>query len=51
MVAFLLWLAWSLLFTAIAASVGLLISPHAEGSGIPEIKSIISGTPTLSQLS
>ena len=46
---FMWWSLWCILFAMVAASVGHFISPHAQGSGIPELKSILSGTPTLSQ--
>jgi len=42
---FLLWLGYSL-FSFLAATACLYISPEAEGSGIPEIKSILSGSTT-----
>jgi hypothetical protein len=32
-------------FTLLAASVGHLISPFADGSGLPQIKSILGGSP------
>lgn len=41
---FLLWLSYSLFFAFLAVTACLYLSPEAEGSGIPEIKSILSGT-------
>ena len=38
-----IWLAYSLIFAFVAASVGHWISIDAEGSGIPEMKAILSG--------
>lgn len=40
----LLWLSYSLFFAAIAASCRSWLSSHSEGSGIPEMKAILSGT-------
>ena len=40
----LIWTAIILLLTAIAASIGQFVSHNAEGSGIPELKSILAGT-------
>ena len=42
---FLLWVLWTVVFTLLAVSVGHLITPLAEGSGLPQIKSILGGTP------
>lgn len=39
----LIWLGYSLIFAFVAASVGQWISVDAEGSGIPEMKAILSG--------
>ena len=38
-----IWVVYSLVFGYIAVSVGAWISADAEGSGIPELKSILSG--------
>lgn len=38
-----IWVILALFFTAIAASIGEFISKDAEGSGIPELKSILAG--------
>jgi hypothetical protein len=38
-----IWTTFTLFFTMIAASVGEFISKDAEGSGIPEMKSILAG--------
>ena len=40
----LIWTAIILFLTAIAASIGQFVSKDAEGSGIPELKSILAGT-------
>lgn len=40
---FVIWILFSLTFAVIAASTGKFISTDAEGSGIPEVKSILSG--------
>lgn len=40
---FVLWISFSLVFAYIAASVGKYIHSDAEGIGIPEMKSILSG--------
>ena len=40
---FMIWILYSLFFACIAASAGKFISSDAEGSGIPEVKSILSG--------
>jgi chloride channel 2 len=42
-VSYLVWIGITLFFTAIAASIGQFISKDAEGSGIPEMKSILAG--------
>jgi chloride channel 2 len=42
-VSFAIWIMITLFFTAIAASIGQFISKDAEGSGIPELKSILAG--------
>jgi len=46
---FMWWSIWAILFAVIAVSAGHFITPLAVGSGIPEMKSILSGTPTLAQ--
>ena len=38
-----LWIFITLFFAAITASIGYFISKDAEGSGIPELKSILAG--------
>lgn len=45
--AFVLWVLWAVLFSCLAASAGHLITLDAQGSGIPELKAILSGTPAL----
>lgn len=40
---YLLWIGFSLFMSVLAASAGHIISSHASGSGIPEMKSIMSG--------
>ena len=42
---FLLWIVWTTVFLMIAVSFGHLVSPLAEGSGLPQLKSILGGTP------
>ena len=42
---YLIWVGWTMFFTMAAASVGHLISPFADGSGLPQIKSILGGSP------
>lgn len=39
-----IWLLWAIVFALAASASGHLISPNAEGSGIPQMKSILSGT-------
>lgn len=40
---FAIWIGFTMFFTMLAASVGEYISKDAEGSGIPEMKSILAG--------
>ena len=40
---YLLWVCLAVFFMLIAASIGEFVSKDAEGSGIPELKSILSG--------
>jgi H+/Cl- antiporter ClcA len=40
-----LWLLWCVAGALVAASVGHLLTPLAEGSGLPQLKSILAGTP------
>ena len=40
---FVIWILYSLFFATIAASTGKFISSDSEGSGIPEVKSILAG--------
>ena len=40
---FLIWITITLILTLIAASIGQFVSKDAEGSGIPELKSILAG--------
>jgi len=42
-VRYLIWVSLCLFFTLIAASIGEYVSKEAEGSGIPELKSILAG--------
>ncbi len=42
---FAIWVGWTMFFTLLAGSVGHLISPFADGSGLPQIKSILGGSP------
>ena len=38
-----IWISFTFVFTMIAASIGEFVSKEAEGSGIPELKSILAG--------
>ena len=40
---YLTWVLFAVFFTMIAASIGEYVSRDAEGSGIPEMKSILAG--------
>jgi H+/Cl- antiporter ClcA len=40
---FIIWVLFSLFFAVIAASMGKFISSDCEGSGIPEVKTILAG--------
>jgi len=40
---YILWIVFSLFMSVLAAASGHIISPHSSGSGIPEMKSILSG--------
>jgi H+/Cl- antiporter ClcA len=40
---FLLWVFSAVILLLIATSVGRFISPEADGSGIPEVKTVLSG--------
>ena len=40
---FVIWIISSVLFFILATSVGYFISPDADGSGIPEMKTVLSG--------
>lgn len=40
---YLAYVSWALLFAALAASLVRMFAPYACGSGIPEIKTILSG--------
>ena len=43
MAGYALWIAFTFFFVMVAASIGEFISKDAEGSGIPELKSILAG--------
>lgn len=38
------WISWALILGAFALATGHLITPLAEGSGIPQMKSVLAGT-------
>lgn len=40
---FLLWIITAVIFLLLATSVGKYIAPEADGSGIPEVKTVLSG--------
>ncbi|XP_025195865.1 H(+)/Cl(-) exchange transporter 4 isoform X1 [Melanaphis sacchari] len=42
-VSYLFYIAWALLFAALAAGLVRMFAPYACGSGVPEIKTILSG--------
>jgi len=42
---YIIWVFTSIIFILIGASVGYYISPDADGSGIPEMKTVLSGVP------
>lgn len=42
-ISYLLYIVWALLFAALSASLVRMFAPYACGSGIPEIKTILSG--------
>ncbi|KAG7162959.1 H(+)/Cl(-) exchange transporter 3-like 2 [Homarus americanus] len=42
-ISYLFYVLWSLLFASLAASLVMMFAPYACGSGIPEIKTILSG--------
>ncbi|KAK8379882.1 hypothetical protein O3P69_019710 [Scylla paramamosain] len=42
-VSYIFYVLWSLLFASLAASLVMMFAPYACGSGIPEIKTILSG--------
>ncbi|XP_026276158.1 H(+)/Cl(-) exchange transporter 5 isoform X2 [Frankliniella occidentalis] len=42
-ISYLMYIAWALLFASLAASLVRMFAPYACGSGIPEIKTILSG--------
>ncbi|KOB76585.1 Chloride channel protein 3 [Operophtera brumata] len=42
-ISYLFYIAWALLFAALSASLVRMFAPYACGSGIPEIKTILSG--------
>lgn len=43
MVSYLLYIVWALMFASLSASLVKMFAPYACGSGIPEIKTILSG--------
>lgn len=42
-ISYLLYICWALVFAALSASLVRMFAPYACGSGIPEIKTILSG--------
>ncbi|CAL4065808.1 unnamed protein product [Meganyctiphanes norvegica] len=42
-ISYIVYVLWSLLFASLAASLVMMFAPYACGSGIPEIKTILSG--------
>jgi hypothetical protein len=42
---FFIWIIWTMGFTVLACSVGHLITPHADGSGVPQLKTVLGGEP------
>ncbi|XP_069193313.1 H(+)/Cl(-) exchange transporter 5 isoform X7 [Procambarus clarkii] len=42
-ISYIFYIMWSLLFASLAASLVMMFAPYACGSGIPEIKTILSG--------
>lgn len=42
-VSYLIWVLFAWFFVMISASIGEFVSKDAEGSGIPELKSILAG--------
>ncbi|XP_037788408.1 H(+)/Cl(-) exchange transporter 5-like isoform X2 [Penaeus monodon] len=42
-ISYIFYILWSLLFASLAASLVMMFAPYACGSGIPEIKTILSG--------
>ncbi len=40
---FFIWTTWTVCFTLLAVSVGHLITPFADGSGVPQLKAILGG--------
>lgn len=42
-ISYLVYVAWALVFAALSASLVRMFAPYACGSGIPEIKTILSG--------
>ncbi|KOC66760.1 H(+)/Cl(-) exchange transporter 3 [Habropoda laboriosa] len=43
MISYMFYIAWALLFASLSASLVRMFAPYACGSGIPEIKTILSG--------
>lgn len=46
---FFVWVLWAVAFALLSAATGHLGTRDAEGSGIPELRSLLSGTPDLSR--
>lgn len=42
-ISYIFYILWSLLFASLAASLVMMFAPYACGSGVPEIKTILSG--------
>jgi H+/Cl- antiporter ClcA len=43
MINFIIWIFTAIVFLLLATSVGRYIAPEADGSGIPEVKTVLSG--------
>ena len=41
---FCIWTGWTMIFTIMAVSVGHLVTPFADGSGLPQMKAYLGGT-------
>jgi H+/Cl- antiporter ClcA len=41
---FVVWTGWMMVFTLLAVSIGHLVTPFADGSGLPQMKAYLGGT-------